>query len=106
MKPTTKDKQRQHCKQMASVIDNEIAALGERPGLKLVRQGLLDLAGQLRNRAETPRGRVVSDPVTPAKIAEVKAVRAAYPHISQQEIANRTNVNIGRVSEILHGKRT
>lgn len=106
MKPTTKDKQRRHVLQMKSVIDNEIAVLGERAGLKMVRQGLRDLAEQLSNRSETPRGRIVSDPVTPAKIAEVKAMRTAYPTLSQQEIAHRTNVNIGRVSEILHGKRT
>jgi hypothetical protein len=60
---------------------------------------------QLFNR-QGPRGRPVSEPITPAKIKEVFAARDEHPNWSQQEIAYHCNINIGRVSEILHGKRT
>jgi hypothetical protein len=105
MKPTTKDKQRLVLGQSIKMLTLAYEVKQWRHVAQVI-DWLGELHGEMRNRAETPRGRVVSDPVTPAKIAEVKALRVAYPSLSQQEIAHRTNVNIGRVSEILHGKRT
>jgi hypothetical protein len=101
--PTTKAKQRVHVVKLIKLMDNEIVAYCT-PGMRLVRQGLLDLYAQMFNR-RTPPGRPVSDAVTPAKVIEVWSLREANPEWSQQEVAYYTNLNIGRVSEILHGKR-
>jgi DNA-binding transcriptional regulator YiaG len=72
--------------------------------LETVSDGLAALHEQLRNR-RSGRGRNTADSVTPSKIDEVYRLRRDQPSLSQQEIANRLNINIGRVSEILHGKR-
>ena len=43
--------------------------------------------------------------VTPEIVASVKAMAAAYPNMLLDEIAQRHNIDGGRVSEILAGKR-
>jgi len=89
--PSTKAKQRQ-------VIADLIRQFED------MRDSLVTLHNQLRNR-RGGRGRTVSAPVTPAKIQEVRRLRRLHPGWSQQEIAYHANINIGRVSEILRGKR-
>jgi hypothetical protein len=37
--------------------------------------------------------------------AQIKAMKAAEPNLSQAEIGRRLNLNPGRVSEALRGKR-
>lgn len=91
MKPTTKAKQRG--------LVEEIIQTQE-----IMLEQLKELLAQLHNR-KAPRGRTVSDPITPAKIAEIRRLKAEHPRFAHQEIAHLTNVNIGRVSEILRGKR-
>jgi hypothetical protein len=44
---------------------------------------------------------VAARPMTPALAKIIRAYYAANPKATQQEIANRFNVNIGRVSEVL-----
>lgn len=51
------------------------------------------------------RAPVASRRVTAEIHASVIATAANLPDLSQQEIAEMHNINIGRVSEILHGKR-
>jgi hypothetical protein len=38
--------------------------------------------------------------------AQIKAMKAAEPDLSHAEIASRLNLNPGRVSETLRGKRS
>jgi hypothetical protein len=103
--PTTKAKQREalaHADRMLryargveswSQVDVVIALLDE-------------LMKEMRNRPPLQRGRVTADSVTDAKRAEVWALRKAQPKLAQKEIAQRLRIDVGRVSEILHGKRT
>jgi hypothetical protein len=46
----------------------------------------------------------VDEPMTPEIAKAIRAYFAAYPNATQQEIASRFNVNIGRVNEALEGK--
>lgn len=59
---------------------------------------------------ETKRRRFGSAPVKSRRVtdevrASVRAMAAANPDMSQQELADAHGINSGRVSEILHGKR-
>jgi hypothetical protein len=47
----------------------------------------------------------MADKVTPLKRRQVLAMYRANRSITNQRIANRLNLNAGRVSEILAGKR-
>lgn len=51
------------------------------------------------------RAPVTSRRITAEIHASVRATAASLPDLSHQEIAEMHNINIGRVSEILHGKR-
>lgn len=55
-----------------------------------------------RSYTRTP---VKNNPVTAIIRASVRAMAAANPDASHQEIAEAHNINPGRVSEILRGKR-
>ena len=44
--------------------------------------------------------------MTDALTAQIRAMKAEEPNISQAEIGRRLNLNPGRVSEALRGKRT
>ena len=46
-----------------------------------------------------------SNKVTPAIRKQVEITAAAHPYMPMQEIATRCDINIGRVSEILAGKK-
>jgi transcription initiation factor IIE alpha subunit len=52
---------------------------------------------------KNPRRPAASEPMTPEKAKAIRAYYTAYPMTTQQEIANKFNVNIGRVNEALEG---
>jgi hypothetical protein len=63
------------------------------------------LSDQIARRPSSTRGPRVSARMTPALRAQIKAYAKAHPGLSQMQIAERFNVNSGRVSETLRGKR-
>ena len=56
-------------------------------------------------RRKYDRAPVTSRRVTAEIHASVRAMANSFPALSHQEIAEAHNINIGRVSEILHGRR-
>ena len=48
---------------------------------------------------------VKSDPMSPAKVRDIRRLKRVMPELSQKEISIIHNVNPGRVSESLYGKR-
>lgn len=53
---------------------------------------------------KNPRRPAAAQPMTPKIAKAIRAYFEAYPKTTQQEIAARFNVNIGRVNEALEGK--
>ena len=51
------------------------------------------------------KARVQSSPVTDEVKRLVRTYAKTYPDMTQQQIAQKFNINAGRVSEILTGKR-
>ena len=51
------------------------------------------------------RAPVTSRRVTAEIHSSVRSMAEDFPELSHQEIAEAHNINIGRVSEILHGRR-
>jgi hypothetical protein len=51
-------------------------------------------------------GRLTSAPMTDELRNEIKEIKNADPHLSHAEIGKRLNINPGRVSETLRGKRS
>jgi hypothetical protein len=66
---------------------------------------LTDLANEIGRRSPRQRAPTTSAPITDALKAQIRAMKAAEPHLSQAEIGRRFNLNPGRVSETLRGKR-
>lgn len=66
---------------------------------------LADLAEAMYRRTATRRASVRSPRVTPEMAEEIRQYAAANPDLHQQDIANHFGVNVGRVSEALHGDR-
>ena len=66
---------------------------------------LSDLADHLRRRPPISRAPKTSTPITPALQRQIVAAYRANPKRSQADIARELNVNAGRVSEALRGKR-
>jgi hypothetical protein len=67
---------------------------------------LLELADELRRRpAAGPRAPATSTPMTPELALEIREFAEDNPGMSHQEIAVQFNVNHGRVSEAINGKR-
>lgn len=64
------------------------------------------LADEIARRPGGQRVPVTSAPMTDALRDEVRAMKAADPDLSHAEIGRRLNVNPGRVSETLRGKRS
>lgn len=52
-----------------------------------------------------PRAPARKRTVTPADAAAIRAYCARHPEADLQDVAQRFGVNIGRVSEVLHGRR-
>jgi hypothetical protein len=65
---------------------------------------LLELAAEIKRRSG-PRAPASSTPVTPELYEEIKEYAEANPGMSHQDIAVVFNVNHGRVSEAIRGKR-
>jgi hypothetical protein len=103
--PSTKAKQRAQLDQAIKILEYALESRQWRFVEQMV-PVLGELRGQMANRPPLQRGRVTADAITAAKRAEVWALRAAHPTLAQKEIAYRLNIDVGRVSEILHGKRT
>jgi hypothetical protein len=66
---------------------------------------LFELADELRRRPTRSRAPVSSAPMTPELAQEIREYAETNPDLSHQAIAEKFNVNHGRVSEALHGKR-
>jgi hypothetical protein len=66
---------------------------------------LADLADSMYRRSATRRAGVRSPKVTTEMAEEIRQHAAANPTLHQQDIANHFGVNVGRVSEALHGDR-
>lgn len=64
------------------------------------------LADEIARRPSGERAPATSAPMTDALRDEIRAMKAADPDLSQAEIGRRLNVNPGRVSEALRGKRS
>lgn len=96
--PTTKPKQRQF---IDTLIDQINHGLSRSDILKYLRV----LRSQMRNRKPVKKGAPVAQTVTPAIRRQVVAMWRRNPRITNQRIADRLNLNGGRVSEILAGKR-
>ena len=69
-----------------------------------IAQKINQLAEETKRR-NFDRAPVKSRRVTAAVRASVRAMAETNPGISQQALAEAHGINIGRVSEILHGKR-
>ena len=64
------------------------------------------LARDLERRPPVRRAPASSEPMTPELADAIRADVAANPDATMAEIGARHNVNQGRVSEVLAGKRT
>lgn len=71
-----------------------------------VRQKLLTYANEMGRRQNGERRRPQSATMTPELAQAVREYHAKNQHLTQTAIARHFNVNPGRVSEALHGKRT
>jgi hypothetical protein len=67
---------------------------------------LSDLANEIGRRPSGQRAARTSAPITDEIKAKIIAMKEAEPLLSQAEIGKRLNVNPGRVSETLRGKRS
>jgi hypothetical protein len=66
---------------------------------------LSDLADEIGRRSARQRAPITSASMTDALKAQIRALKAAEPDLSQAEIGRRLNLNPRRVSEALRGKR-
>ncbi len=64
------------------------------------------LADEIGRRSSGQRAAATSVPITDSLRDQIRAMKEAEPGISQAEIGKRLNINPGRVSETLRGKRT
>jgi hypothetical protein len=67
---------------------------------------LNDLADEIARRPSGQRAPISSAPMTDELRQEIIALKEANPDLSHAEIGRRLNVNPGRVSETLRGKRS
>jgi hypothetical protein len=67
---------------------------------------LNDLADEIGRRSPRQRAPATSARMTEALRVQIRAMKAAEPDLSQAEIGKRLNLNPGRVSEALRGKRS
>jgi hypothetical protein len=67
---------------------------------------LNDLADEIGRRPSGERAPRSSAPMTDALRDQIRAMKEADPNLSHVEIGRRLNLNPGRVSETLRGKRS
>jgi hypothetical protein len=84
----------------------EVAARLRELAIELDGDELSDLADEISRRPILQLSSSTSAPLTDAVRAEIIAMKEADPRLSQHEIAKRLNLNPGRVSETLRGKRS
>lgn len=79
--------------------------------LEMARQ-LADVTGELRHyvkelhRRPSVKTAPKSDPMTPSKARKIRAYVKAHPGMSRAAVGRVFNVNSGRVTEAMRGKRT
>jgi hypothetical protein len=83
----------------------EVASRLRELAIKLDCDELDELADEIARRSPRQRAPITSAPMTDALRAHIRALKAAKPDLSQVEIGRRFNLNPGRVSEALRGKR-
>lgn len=66
---------------------------------------LLKLADEMRRRPPRTIARITSSPISEDLKQEIRDFKKANPGLSQQKIGEIFNVNHGRVSEAINGKR-
>jgi hypothetical protein len=69
-----------------------------------LRDRIIKLTGEMKRRSG-PRRPVQSATVTPALMDEIREYHRVNRHMTQSAIARHFNVNPGRVSEAINGKR-
>lgn len=74
--------------------------------LECMAQNLRRLISEIGRRPQLNRAPKTSAPMTPELTARIRAYKANFPTHSQQAIGKIFNVNSGRVSVALRGKRT
>lgn len=83
----------------------EVAARLRQLAVELNCPELSRLADELRRRPSGPKAPNSSRSMTPGLASQIRALKATQPALSQAEIGRQLNVNPGRVSEVLRGKR-
>lgn len=63
------------------------------------------LEARLRRRSPSRRAKITSRRMTPLLRAEIRTMAAEHPEMAMHEIAAALQVNVGRVSEVLAGRR-
>ncbi len=84
----------------------DVAARLRELAITLGCEELNDLADQIARRPSGPKAPVTSQPMTDKLRQEIDRMKRADPNLSHAEIGRRLNINPGRVSETLRGKRT
>jgi hypothetical protein len=84
----------------------EVAARLRELALELGCSELDDLANEIARRPSGQRAPITSSPMDDTVRDEIRRMKEAEPDLSHQEIGRRLNINPGRVSETLKGKRT
>lgn len=84
----------------------EVANRVRELAIQLHCEELEGLANEIGRRSSGQRAAATSVPMTDSLRDQIRAMKAADPEISQAEIGKRLNINPGRVSETLRGKRT
>lgn len=72
---------------------------------KKIAAKLVELAAEIRRRRPVKRGPVISARMTEKLAREIKYYALAHPDLTQIEVGRVFNVNPGRVSEVMRGKR-
>ena len=81
----------------------DLIAYAEMP--EPVRQRLIKVKSLLPRERSIRRAPISSVKLTPSVKQRIHDIKVEYPKLSEQEIAVMVNVNAGRVSETLTGKR-
>ena len=84
----------------------EVAARLRELAVELGCDELEDLANEIGRRPSAHRAPRSSAPMTDERREEILAMKEANPNLSHAEIGRQLNVNPGRVSETLRGKRS
>lgn len=65
----------------------------------------VEIAAAMYRRRKAPEKKSIARRMTPKLKADIRAFADTYPELTQLQIGNKFNVNPGRVSEALYGKR-